>query len=138
MFLTTHYLEEADALCDRLIIMDHSQIVIAGTPRQLKTQVAGDAVTVTVKDAPTAQRVLALTEPAPFVRQAGAEGTGVRLYVDDGSTALPELLRLLDAEQIPVSTLGLSEPTLDDVFLRQTGRSLRDTGTAGPETAVAA
>jgi len=127
--LTTHYLEEADMLCDRLVIVDHGLVVAEGTPRELKRRVAGDSVLITVKDEDGAgTRGLALLESAQYVREASVEGEQLRLYVDDGSAALPEILRLLDGEGIGIRSMSLSEPTLDDVFLRQTGRSLRDAG----------
>ena len=126
--LTTHYLEEADMLCDRLVIVDHGQIVIEGTPRDLKQRVAGDAVVITLKDeADSAHRGMTLLEKEPYVREISASGDQLRLYVEDGSAALPKLLRLLDQGSVGVRSMNLSEPTLDDVFLRQTGRSLRDT-----------
>ncbi len=127
--LTTHYLEEADVLCDRLVIVDHGKVVAEGTPRELKRRVAGDAIVIAVKDGPDARdRSIALLGQETFVREITAEGDLVRLYVEDGSAALPQLLRLLDRERIGIHSMSLSEPTLDDVFLRQTGRSLRDTG----------
>jgi ABC-2 type transport system ATP-binding protein len=138
VFLTTHYLEEADALCDRLVIMDHGEIVVEGTPRDLKRQVAGESVVLTLHDGDTAApRASALLGVLPFVRELTTEADQLRLYVDDGSSALPQILRLLDAERIGVKSMSLSEPTLDDVFLRQTGRSLRDAGPdAGPGRAA--
>ena len=75
-----------------------------------------------------ASRASVLLGAQPFVREVTAEGSLVRLYVEDGGAALPQILRLLDAEQIGVRSMSLSEATLDDVFLRQTGRSLRDAG----------
>ncbi len=127
--LTTHYLEEADVLCDRIVIVDHGQIVAEGSPRELKRRVAGDAIVITVKDPEAASgRGLALLGEKAFVREISAEGTQIRLYVEDGGAAMPELLRTLDSEHIGIKSMSLSEPTLDDVFLRQTGRSLRDTG----------
>jgi ABC-2 type transport system ATP-binding protein len=126
--LTTHYLEEADVLCDRVAIVDHGRIVIEGTPRDLKHRVAGDAIVITLKeDGGPAGHSLALLEQEPYVREISASGDQLRLYVEDGSAALPQLLRILDRERIGVRSMNLSEPTLDDVFLRQTGRSLRDT-----------
>jgi ABC-2 type transport system ATP-binding protein len=129
VFLTTHYLEEADVLCDRLMIMDHGQIVAEGTPRALKQQVAGDAIVISLRagqrDAGPAADALA---DQPYVRELTAEDGQVRLYVDDGGTALPELIRVLDAGGIGVRSITMSEPSLDDVFLRQTGRSLREAG----------
>jgi ABC-2 type transport system ATP-binding protein len=127
--LTTHYLEEADVLCDRLVIVDHGQIVADGTPRDLKRRVSGDSVLITVKDHPgSLERAMSLINNETYVREMTADGEHLRLYVEDGGTALPQLLRLLDQEQIGIRSMSLSEPTLDDVFLHQTGRSLRDTG----------
>jgi len=128
VFLTTHYLEEADALCDRLTIMDHGSIVAEGTPRELKREVAGDSVMLGLVDDELVERASELLRTEPFIREIGVEGGGLHLYVEDGSAALPELLRLLDRERIALKSISLSEPTLDDVFLRFTGRSLRDTG----------
>jgi ABC-2 type transport system ATP-binding protein len=127
VFLTTHYLEEADALCDRLMIMDHGQIVAEGTPRALKQQVAGDAIVIRLRDEDNAaERAAPVLGQLPFVRDLSARDGQVRLYVDDGGTALPDLIRLLDQEHVGIRNISMSEPTLDDVFLRQTGRSLRD------------
>jgi ABC-2 type transport system ATP-binding protein len=132
IFLTTHYLEEADTLSDRLAIMDHGKIVAEGTSRELKQQIAGDSVVFSFKDdGETIGKAVNLFRQQSYVREAAIEGSQVRLYVQDGPTALPELLRLLDKENMPVKTIALSEPTLDDVFLKKTGRSLRD---AGPNT----
>jgi ABC-2 type transport system ATP-binding protein len=129
VFLTTHYLDEADALCDRLMIMDHGEIVTEGSPRDLKREVAGDAVVIAVRDGPdAAERAVTAIRPEPYVREIAADGDVLRLYVEDGATALPLLLRVLDAAHIALKTINLSEPTLDDVFLAQTGRSLRDGG----------
>ena len=128
IFLTTHYLEEADALSDRLAIMDHGKIVAEGTSRELKQQIAGDSVVFSFKDdGETMNKAAALFRLQSYVREASIEAENLRLYVKEGAVALPELLRLLDKEDIAVKTIALSEPTLDDVFLRQTGRSLRDT-----------
>ncbi len=137
IFLTTHYLEEADMLCDRLMIMDHGQIVAEGTPRDLKRQVSGDAVLLSVHDEGGAlERARLIMAAEPYVRELTTDGDQLRLYVEDGSAALPGLLRLLDAERIVLKSISLSEPTLDDVFLHQTGRSLRDAGTGTTETAA--
>ena len=124
MFLTTHYLDEADALCDRLAIIDHGAIVAEGTPLELKRRVAGDVVTIGL-DGDT-DAVLALLRDQPFVREASAEDGKLRLYVDQGEASLPAVLRLLDGAAHPPTSIALHRPSLDDVFLRQTGRSLRD------------
>jgi ABC-2 type transport system ATP-binding protein len=132
IFLTTHYLEEADALSDRVAIMDHGKIVAQGTSKELKQQIAGDSVLFSFKnDGEIIDKAITLFKKQPYVREVTKEGEQVRLYVTDSAAALPELLRLLDKENIAVKTMALSEPTLDDVFLRQTGRSLRDTAASG-------
>jgi ABC-2 type transport system ATP-binding protein len=124
VFLTTHYLEEADALCDRLAIIDHGKIVAEGTSAELKRQVAGDLVTLGVRG--DAAAALALLGEQPFVREASRDGDAIRLYVEQGETALPAILRLLDGAGLPLETIALSRPSLDDVFLHTTGRTLRD------------
>ena len=124
VFLTTHYLDEADALCDRLAIIDHGKIVAAGTPEELKRAVAGDVVTFSI--AGDQQRALELVKDQPFVREAKLENGFVLLYVDRGEVAMPDILRLLEGADLQLITVELHRPSLDDVFLRQTGRSLRE------------
>jgi len=126
VFLTTHYLEEADVLCDRVAIIDHGMIVAEGTPIDLKRAIAGDVITLGIADH---ERVLTLVRTEAYVREASDsdEDGLVRLYVDEGDRALPQLLRLLDGAGLSPQTIALSRPSLDDVFLRKTGRSLRET-----------
>jgi len=127
VFITTHYLEEADALCDNLAIIDHGRIVAEGTPEQLKRRIACDVVTLGMaRDQATP--AFDVLQGQPFVRQAGTEHGTVRLYVDAGEAAIPAILRVLDGAGLDPQTIALSRPSLDDVFLRQTGRSLRERG----------
>jgi len=125
VFLTTHYLEEADILCDRLAIIDHGRIVASGTPDELKRSVAGDAITLSVAGA-REEDAMALLDSRPFVRQAAVDRGSVRLYVDAGERAMPEIIRLLDGAGIALTTIAMARPSLDDVFLHHTGRSLRE------------
>jgi ABC-2 type transport system ATP-binding protein len=123
VFLTTHYLDEADALCDRVAIVDHGVVVALGTPDALKREIAGEAVvigTAAVNDA-----ALALKE-LPGVREVVTSEDEVRAYVDDAAASLPTALRLVAAADVDVSSAAVSRASLDDVFLRQTGRSLRE------------
>ena len=124
IFLTTHYLEEADALCDRLAIIDHGRIVAEGTTDELKREIAGDVVTVGVAGDPAAP--LEMLRSQPFVREAAVEEGRLRLYVDRGESAMPATLRLLDGAGFHLETIALTRPSLDDVFLRKTGHSLRE------------
>ncbi len=135
IFLTTHYLEEADALSDRLAIMDNGKIVAAGTPHELKAKITGDAVIIKPKHG--GHKIGAINEylaNQPFARETRIEGDTIRIYVEDGSKALPKIFTLLETRNIELETVSLSQPSLDDVFLKQTGRSLRDAGqTEGPK-----
>jgi ABC-2 type transport system ATP-binding protein len=125
VFITTHYLEEADALCDRIAIIDHGEIVALGTPNQLKHEISGDVLTVGL--AGEEQPAVELLSQLPFVRQVEAPSEGaLRLYVDDAGTAIPQVLRSLDAAGIEFDKIELQRPSLDDVFLAKTGRSLRE------------
>jgi ABC-2 type transport system ATP-binding protein len=124
VFITTHYLDEADALCDRIAIMDHGEIVTEGTPDELKREVAGDVITLGVNG--SAAKAAELVGAEDYVRSSELVEHDLRLYVDDGATALPQLLRLLDHHSLPLGSIELHRPSLDDVFLAKTGRTLRE------------
>jgi ABC-2 type transport system ATP-binding protein len=125
VFLTTHYLDEADQLCDRILVIDGGRIVADGTPAQLKRRISGDVVTLTVGADP--DRAAKLLGDDPAVREVAADGMSLRLTVaGSGSEALVPVMRTLDAAAIPLVTLQIAQPTLDDVFLGLTGRSLRE------------
>jgi ABC-2 type transport system ATP-binding protein len=132
IFLTTHYLDEADALCDRILVIDHGAIVAAGSPEELKRRVSGDAVTITLVDAAQATiaaKVLGGLPSAdePVIGAREGAGQTVTVHVAHGGSALPGLLRELDARAIELDGVEVRRPSLDDVFLSLTGRSLRDT-----------
>ena len=131
IFLTTHYLEEADALSDRLAIIDNGRIVAEGTPRELKQQLAGETVVLKPKlGARSPDELLDELAREPYVCDARVDGETLRLAVSDGTESLPEIFELLRARGVALETVSLAEASLDDVFLRKTGRSLRDAGEA--------
>ncbi|KMS89068.1 ATP-binding cassette domain-containing protein [Prauserella rugosa] len=131
LFLTTHYLEEADALCDRILVIDGGEIVAEGTPDALKARVSGDSVVLGVDedDMGRAAEIVGDIEGAHDLTAAHGE---VRFRVPRGDTALPALLRAFDAAGITTQSMQVQRPTLDDVFLTLTGRSLRDAETPQP------
>ncbi|MCU1431553.1 MAG: ABC-type transport system, ATP-binding protein [Actinotalea sp.] len=126
VFLTTHYLEEADALCDRILVIDHGTIVAEGTPESLKQRVSGDAVVLTAARADQVPRIAAVAGALPGASAPTVDGHVVEVRVASGSSLLAGLLRSLDAEGLDLAGIELRRPTLDDVFLTLTGRSLRD------------
>ena len=127
VFLTTHYLDEADALSDRILIIDQGRIVAADTSDNLKAQVAGDLVEIEVADAAqvgdAAARLTTITDGKADVE---VEDRMVRGRVPRAGRAVPGLLRDLDRAGIDLDAIEVHRPTLDDVFLALTGRSLRD------------
>jgi ABC-2 type transport system ATP-binding protein len=125
VFITTHYLDEADALCDRLSIMDYGEIVASGTPADLKREISGDVVRVSLPSDAVSLAAKAL-DTASYVNKLESQDDGIRLYVEDGGTAIPLILRALDAASVPLGSIELNRPSLDDVFLTKTGRSLRE------------
>jgi len=130
VFLTTQYLEEADVLADRVGIIDRGTIVAEGTPAQLKAQVAKPTIELVPRDAGRCGDARAAL--APFgtpVAERAAGSIAVRL--NSGADQLAAIVRALDGADVAVAHLALHEPTLDDVFLAKTGRSLEGAGQAG-------
>ncbi|MCT9929173.1 ATP-binding cassette domain-containing protein [Planotetraspora sp. A-T 1434] len=123
VLLSTHYLDEADSLCDRLVIVDHGLIVAEGTPGDLKREVAGDVVSLRVSDTAAASEAV---KALPYPREVRIDGDLLRIYLDDGEHALPQLLATLAEHDLAIQSISLERATLDDVFLHKTGRSLRD------------
>ena len=125
--LTTHYLEEADSMAERVVVIDHGKIIADNTADALKAEQAGDRITVTVGagDVATTRDVVGSigTELAQHVV---SDGVDVSFRVDAGPTALPGVLRALHDKGVVVAAATLKQPTLDDVFLNLTGRSLRE------------
>ncbi len=126
VFLTTHYLDEADALCDRILVIDHGRIVAEGSPDELKRRIAGDVVTAELADAGSAERAKAALADLAGVRETVVSGPTLRLTVEHGAQMLVGLLRALDAAGVELTSIQVTRPTLDHVFLTLTGRSLRD------------
>jgi ABC-2 type transport system ATP-binding protein len=129
VFLTTQYLEEADALADRIGIIDGGRIVAEGTPRALKAEVGRPTVEATPVEEAETERVAAVLARFGELR-AQAHGASVRL--ESSATGLADVLRALDADGVAIETIQLHQPSLDDVFLAKTGRSLEGAGDDSP------
>jgi daunorubicin resistance ABC transporter ATP-binding subunit len=128
IFLTTQYLEEADALASRLAIIDQGVIAVEGTPAALKRDLGGDAITVTLTDdsSPSAiDEAAGVLERLSDAGEAARYDRSIRIFTRSASSRLADVVRALDAASVKVARLELSEPTLDDVFLRHTGNRMR-------------
>jgi ABC-2 type transport system ATP-binding protein len=140
VFITTHYLDEADQLSDRVAIVDHGRVIALGSPEALKRQYSGDTITITPDMGAPADALAALAEElsgSDDVRRALVENGAIRLTVTDPARAMAAVLGVLAARALPIQDVSVGRPSLDDVFLRETGRSLRDTG-EDPATAATA
>jgi ABC-2 type transport system ATP-binding protein len=122
VFLTTQYLEEADVLANRVGIIDRGKIVAEGTPAQLKAEIGRPSVEAIPQDPGERERLATIL--ARFGEQAAASSNGAAVRLPEGAGDLAEIVRALDAEGLRVADLRLHSPTLDDVFLAKTGRSL--------------
>jgi len=123
LFMTTHYLEEADALCDRIAIIDHGKILVIGSPDELKTKLGGDIITLSVNEDRNISGIIEKVENVREIRRIKGE---YRIKVKDGELTAPLIIEALRNEGIKVTRLSLSKPSLNDVYLEYTGRSMRD------------
>lgn len=126
VFLTTHYLEEADVLCDRILVIDHGVIVASDTPNALKRQVAGDLVELVLANEADVSVAAEQLGRISTGTTADIDGLLVSTRVTDAGAELPGLLRALDTAGVALAAIEVRRPTLDDVFLTMTGRSLRE------------
>ena len=126
ILLTTHYMEEADRLASQLAIVDRGRVVAQGSPAELKASQRGDAVHVELEGANVNGSVQAALRGVPGLREVMVEGRALHARVDDGARAVPAVLAALDANSVPVATVTVGRPSLDDVYLRYAGRSFAE------------
>ena len=126
IFLTTHYMDEADKLCDTIAIIDNGQIVTKGTPAELKNSIGADRIELGFSSEEEGKDAMELLKAKIRPDAINSTGNSVHLYVKNGESMLPEILRTLDSKKTSVLNVTLSKPSLDDVFLKYTGRSLRE------------
>jgi ABC-2 type transport system ATP-binding protein len=130
IIVTTHYMEEADRLCDEVAIIDHGRIIASDTPAALKRQIGGDVVAIqTTDDA----RVLPFLEALPAVKGAEIRDGAISVKVDQADRHIAELVTACGQDGVSVTSLAVHKPTLEDVFLHFTGRTIREEEASGKE-----
>lgn len=134
--LTTHYLDEADTMAERVVVVDHGQVIADDTADGLKRTLAGDRVVLRVAVGGTASRVASIVENLPGARDVTVAGDRVEARVADAGAAVPELVLAASGAGAPLLEALAVRPTLDDVFLALTGRSLRDEGSRATDQAA--
>jgi ABC-2 type transport system ATP-binding protein len=123
LFMTTHYLEEADSLCDRVAIIDHGKIVVVGQPEELKHSLGGDIITIGIKEDIDVGEVISKVENVKDVKK---ENGLYRIKAEYGEITAPAIIETLRKKGYTVAKLSLTEPTLNEVYLEYTGKSMRD------------
>jgi ABC-2 type transport system ATP-binding protein len=131
VLLTTHYLEEADHLASRLAIVDRGRVVAEGTPDALKGELSGDAIHVDLAQVVEERRVRAALSGVSAIRELSVEGAGVRARADNGATVVPAMITALEAGGARVASVRVTRPSLDDVYLRHTGRTFSEADSGG-------
>jgi ABC-2 type transport system ATP-binding protein len=129
IFLTTQYMEEADKLCQRLFIIDQGKVVASGTPDSLKREVGADSISMTLQNGSAASETISkakqVLQGIPAVNKIIESEGGLTVYAKNASEIIADIVRAFDANQIHLTSVNLSSPTLDDVFLQHTGRRIR-------------
>jgi ABC-2 type transport system ATP-binding protein len=131
VLLTTHYLEEADHLASRLAIVDRGRVVAEGTPDALKGELSGDAIHVDLVQVVEDGRVRAALSGVSAIRELSIEGASVRARADNGATVVPAMITALESGGARVASVRVTRPSLDDVYLRHTGRTFSEADSGG-------
>ena len=126
IFLTTHYMEEADRLCDNISIIDYGKIKVTGSPKSLKSALGNEVVVFEVNSNMKLENMLSELKKTPLVKDIKTNGEEVTVFSTSGDQVMPKIFEISANLGIKIETISLTRPTLDDVFLSYTGRELRD------------
>ncbi len=124
ILLTTHYLEEADSLCDELAIIDKGKIIKADSPKNLKAELKADTITLTSTDS---EKLCEIMEKQAFVQEIYNNENEVKLLVEKGENLIPQVVNIAETNKLPINSIELKHPSLEEVFIKYTGRKISDT-----------
>lgn len=126
IFLTTHYMEEADKLCSNISIIDHGKIKVTGSPQSLKSSLGNEVVVFEIDSEMKLDRLISELSKIPIVKEISMDGYEITVFTTNGDQLIPKTFQQAGELGIKIETISLTKPTLDDVFLSHTGRDLRE------------
>jgi len=126
IFLTTHYMEEADQLCDRIGIIDGGKIQVIDSPKNMKKAMGNEVISIILEEGENHDSFLSELKKIEFVNKINEEGSKLTLFASNGTEVIPKIFQISSKLNIKITSLSLTQPTLDDVFLSYTGHEIRD------------
>ncbi|MBT8251590.1 MAG: ATP-binding cassette domain-containing protein [Nitrosopumilus sp.] len=126
IFLTTHYMEEADQLCDRVGIIDGGKIQVIDTPQNMKNAMGNEVISIIIGDEENNDSFLSQLHEIEFVNKINVDGSKLTLFASNGAEVIPKIFQISSALKIKIISIALTQPTLDDVFISYTGHEIRD------------
>ena len=126
IFLTTHYMEEADSLCDRIGIIDHGKIQVIDTPKNMKNDLGNEIISLVIESNSNYDSFLLELKKIEFIKKINEDGSKLTLFTSNGTEVIPKIFQISSDLGIKIKSISLTQPTLDDVFISYTGHEIRD------------
>ena len=126
IFLTTHYMEEADQLCDRIGIIDYGKIQIIDTPQNMKNSMGNEVITISIKQTSSYQKFLSELKKIETIQKINEDSNRITLFASNGNEVIPKIFQISANLDVKINSISLKQPTLDDVFISYTGHEIRD------------
>jgi len=123
ILLTTHYLEEADNLCDEIAIIDKGEIIKTGSPKNLKSDLKADTITIVSGEV---NKIAELIKDQPFIQESMVNKNEIKLLVEKGENLIPKIIKITETKNIDIKSIELKHPSLEEVFIKYTGRKISD------------
>ncbi|MDC0069918.1 ATP-binding cassette domain-containing protein [Nitrosopumilus sp.] len=126
IFLTTHYMEEADSLCDRIGIIDHGKIQVIDTPKNMKNDLGNEIISLVIESNSNYDSFLLELKKIEFIKKINEDDSKLTLFTSNGTEVIPQIFQISSELGIKIKSISLTQPTLDDVFISYTGHEIRD------------